>query len=96
MKVKKNSLQFELSLKFAIVFIITIFAISSAIIFYMSNQYNKIIVQNMNNNMENVVRSIDYYFEDVKTPMVMIARNRVRGHFRISFSLIIILKPLNK
>ncbi len=75
MKVKKNSLQFELSLKFAIVFIITIFAISSAIIFYMSNQYNKIIVQNMNNNMENVVRSIDYYFEDVKTPMVMIARN---------------------
>lgn len=72
---KKNSLQFELSLKITFFFIFVIFAISSAIIMYMSNQYNKIIVQNMNNNMENVVKSIDYYFEDVKTPMVMIARN---------------------
>jgi two-component system, sensor histidine kinase YesM len=73
--VKKNSLQFELSLKISVFFIVVIFAVSSAIIIYMSNQYNKIIIQNMNNNIENVVESIDYYFDDVKTPMVMIARN---------------------
>ncbi len=72
---KKNSLQFELSLKISVFFIVVIFAVSSAIIIYMSNQYNKIIIQNMNNNIENVVESIDYYFDDVKTPMVMIARN---------------------
>lgn len=57
-KVKRNSLHFELSLKISIFFILVIFTLSSAITIYMSNQYNKIIVQNMNNNMENVVKSI--------------------------------------
>lgn len=72
---KRNSLQFELSLKISIFFIVFIFALTSGIILYMSNEYNRIIIHNMNDNMEKVVESIDYYFEDVKTPVVMLARN---------------------
>lgn len=72
---KRNSLQFEMSLKISIFFIVFIFAVTSAIIIYMSNEYNKIIIGNINDNMEKTVESVDSYFEDVKTPIVMLARN---------------------
>ncbi len=72
---KKNSLQFELSLKISIFFILFIFIFSSSIIVYMSSEYNKIIISNINDNMEKTVDSIEYYFTDVKTPIVMLARN---------------------
>lgn len=72
---RKNSLQFELILRISIGFILLIIAVSSAIIMFTSNQYNQTIIENIDSNMENMVSSIDYYFEDVKTPMVMMARN---------------------
>lgn len=72
---KKNSLQFELILKISIFFILFVIGVSSAVLIFTTNEYNKIIMENMSANMENVVDSIDYYFEDVKTPMVMMARN---------------------
>lgn len=75
LKMKRNSLQFELGLKISILFIVFIFAITSGIMIYMSNEYNKIIVDNMKDNMEKTVEAVDYYFEDVKTPIVMLARN---------------------
>ena len=43
---------------------------------FTSGQYNRIIMENIHGSMENAVNSIDYYFEDVKTPMVMLARNK--------------------
>lgn len=72
---KKTSLQFELILKISIFFILFVIGVSSAILIFTTNRYNKIIIDNINANMENVADSIDYYFEDVKTPMVMMARN---------------------
>lgn len=72
---KKNSLQFELSLKISIFFILCIIGVSSVVILTMSNRYNKTIIENINSNMENVANSVDYYFKDVKTPLVMMARN---------------------
>lgn len=75
MALKKNSMQFELILKISIAFILVILGVSSFIIMYMSSQYNTNILQNMNQNIENLVRTTDYYFDDVKTPMVMLSRN---------------------
>ena len=72
---KKNSLQFELSLKISLFFIMIMLAVSSGTIAYLSNRYNKIIIDDMNSNLVNAVSTIDYYFDDVKTPMVMISRN---------------------
>lgn len=72
---KKYSLQFELILKISIGFILLIIVLSSSIVMFTSGQYNRIIMENIHGSMENAVDSIDYYFEDVKTPMVMLARN---------------------
>lgn len=72
---KKSSLQFELSLKISLFFIMIMLAVSSGTIAYLSNRYNKIIIDDMNGNLVNAVNTIDYYFDDVKTPMVMISRN---------------------
>ena len=72
---KKSSLQFELSLKISLFFIMIMLAVSSGTIAYLSNRYNKIIIDDMNSNLVNAVNTIDYYFDDVKTPMVMISRN---------------------
>lgn len=72
---KKYSLQFELILKISIGFILLIIVLSSSIIMFTSDQYNRIIMENIHGSMENAVDAIDYYFEDVKTPMVMLARN---------------------
>lgn len=72
---KKYSLQFELILKISIGFISLIIILSSSIVMFTSGQYNRIIMENIHGSMENAVDSIDYYFEDVKTPMVMLARN---------------------
>ena len=74
-QMKKNSLQFELSLKISLFFIMIMLAVSSGTIAYLSNRYNKIIIDDMNSNLVNAVSTIDYYFDDVKTPMVMISRN---------------------
>ena len=74
-QMKKNSLQFELSLKISLFFIMIMLAVSSGTIAYLSNRYNKIIIDDMNSNLVNAVNTIDYYFDDVKTPMVMISRN---------------------
>ena len=73
---KKYSLQFELILKISIGFILLIIILSSSIVMFTSGQYNRIIMENIHGSMENAVNSIDYYFEDVKTPMVMLARNK--------------------
>ena len=70
-QMKKNSLQFELSLKISLFFIMIMLAVSSGTIAYLSNRYNKIIIDDMNSNLVNAVSTIDYYFDDVKTPMVM-------------------------
>ena len=41
-------------------------AVSSGTIAYLSNRYNKIIIDDMNSNLVNAVNTIDYYFDDVK------------------------------
>lgn len=72
---KKHSLQFELTGKISIGLIILTILVSSAIILLETIQYNNIILDSAYKNMSNMVDSMDYYFEDVKTPMVMLARN---------------------
>lgn len=59
---KKSSLQFELSLKISLFFIMIMLAVSSGTIAYLSNRYNKIIIDDMNSNLVNAVNTIDYYF----------------------------------
>lgn len=72
---KKRSLQFELTGKISIGLIIVTILVSSAIILLETIQYNNIILDSAYKNMSGTVDTIDYYFEDVKTPMVMLARN---------------------
>lgn len=72
---RKNSFQFILIRNISLGFIFVIFTVISSILFFTTNHYNKMIMGNLQNNMTNIVESVDYYFEDVKTPMVMMARN---------------------
>ncbi len=72
---RKRSLQFELIKKISIGLIILTILVSSAIIMLETIQYNNVILDSVYKNMSNTVDTIDYHFEDVKTPMVMLARN---------------------
>lgn len=70
-------IRFDLKSKIILFFIAFTLGICAVIIIYLSDQYNRIILENIKQNNTKLVESIDYYFEDVKTPMVMIARNRI-------------------
>ena len=75
---KKNRLhmiRFDQKFKILLLFIAFMFGLSTVIILYMSNQYNKTIIQNIDRSNKMMMESIEYYFDDVKTPMVMIAQN---------------------
>lgn len=73
---KSGSIRFNLVFRISILFIAIILASSSAIVLYMTEQYNKMTLENMDYKIDNIVHNVDYYFDDVKTPMTMLARNK--------------------
>ena len=72
-----SRVRFDLKSKIILFFVAFTLGMSAVIIVYMSDQYNRIILENINQNNKKMVESVDYYFEDVKTPMVMIARSDI-------------------
>lgn len=74
---KIRRIRFDLKSKIILFFVAFTLGMCAVIIVYMSDQYNRIILENIDENNKKMVESIDYYFEDVKTPMVMIARSSV-------------------
>lgn len=76
-RIRPGKLRFDLKFKITLFFIAFMMGLCAVIIFYMSDRYNRIILQNIDRNNEKMVESIDYYFEDVKTPMVMMAQSGV-------------------
>ena len=75
-RMKSGSIRFNLVFRISILFIAIILASSSVIVLYMTERYNKTILENMDYKIDNIVHNVDYYFDDVKTPMTMLARNK--------------------
>lgn len=68
-----KNMQLEMVIRLSITLIFVIMVVSYAATTVVTVQYNKVIVSNVGQELDQKVSSADYLFEDSKTPLAMIA-----------------------
>lgn len=71
---KRGNVQFELSMRFSVALILVIIIVSSSVMALVTMQYNRIVTDDIEKEIQNKIVSVDRYFDDVKTPLVMLSR----------------------
>src|SRR5665647_139176 len=65
---------------FSIIFIVIITMIGSVTYQFFSNSIRDQVVQDTGKIMDQTIKNVDFYFSDIKTPMIMLARNPNISH----------------